>query len=245
LEVQIAMIVLAVGISGLGPLVVIQSRQSAKLSQRLGDGKTEFLNRSTSTWGRKLGIGATPEISSSTATPPLRPQFIDDDNDSLILPFRTVSSGYFPWWYYSTSLGYNGDLHLIWGSNDGDWAQWEVSNLSPKAYDIYVNYYSFGFSSNNAGYRIWDNNTTIATVRVNQRIAPTDKTLNGFQWKRLGTFTISSGTLRVRLLDDTSGYLCADAVWIEPRRNGVNLTNSSKNATAAQMTANVTLTPGS
>ncbi len=55
-------------------------------------------------------------------------------------------------------------------------------------------------------------------VKVNERAAPADFTDQPATWKRLGTFTVTSGTvLRVITWNGASdGQIDADAVQIQP-----------------------------
>ncbi len=91
LEVEVAFVLLAIGLSGLCPLVVVQlklSRQLARANPQSGEpainGATPYLSPdatyylipAATTWERKLGVAATlatapgtPPSTSSTATP--------------------------------------------------------------------------------------------------------------------------------------------------------------------------------
>ncbi|HLA83989.1 MAG TPA: type II secretion system protein [Thermoguttaceae bacterium] len=58
LELQVALILLGIAMTGLVPLVVMQSRQLKRLEARLDHGTTYYLVPSTSVWARKLGAPA-------------------------------------------------------------------------------------------------------------------------------------------------------------------------------------------
>src|SRR5262249_19596327 len=63
----------------------------------------------------------------------------------------------------------------------------------------------------NATYSVYDGNTLRGTVSVNQQQAPSGTTVNGSVFQSLGSFQISSGTLKVVLSDNANGYVIADA----------------------------------
>ena len=83
LELQVALVLLGIVLAGLGPLVVMQSRQLQRIEQRLNDTTTYYLVPSTATgaprsstylWSRKLGAAASiaTEDSSTVPTPPIQ-----------------------------------------------------------------------------------------------------------------------------------------------------------------------------
>ena len=70
--------------------------------------------------------------------------------------------------------------------------------------------------ASNAPYTILDGSTPLATVRVNQELAPNHFTANGVTWFNLGgTYNITGDTLVVRLTNDADEYVIADAVRVE------------------------------
>jgi hypothetical protein len=67
----------------------------------------------------------------------------------------------------------------------------------------------------NATYKIYDGSTLIATVLVNQQVAPAGgATVNGTPFQSLGTFSIRSGILKVVLSDNANGAVVADALRV-------------------------------
>jgi len=64
-------------------------------------------------------------------------------------------------------------------------------------------------------YSIYDGNTLLKTVEVNQVIAEVDYPAHGTVWDELSVVTITSGTLKVELSDNANGYVIADAILIE------------------------------
>jgi hypothetical protein len=70
-------------------------------------------------------------------------------------------------------------------------------------------------AARNADYGVFDGTTSLASVKVNQQVAPAGFTDAGTTWSDLGTFTVGGNTLVVRLSDAPKGYVVADAVRIE------------------------------
>ncbi|WP_442506622.1 choice-of-anchor D domain-containing protein [Novipirellula sp. SH528] len=87
-------------------------------------------------------------------------------------------------------------------------------NVAPGEYDIATRWNIHANRATDAPYRIYDGATLLATVRVNQELPADDFTADSLNWENLGTFVVSSGTLRVELADDANEYVIADAVRI-------------------------------
>ena len=88
------------------------------------------------------------------------------------------------------------------GASKNNYAQWELPNLSQDTYKVYV---TFGetWGSRKATYEVFDGDTSLAIVDVNQVMNGWLKTwdpVNKAQgWEPLGNFPVKSGTIRVRL----------------------------------------------
>jgi hypothetical protein len=87
LEVQVAFILLGIGLAGVGPLVVLQVRLSGKMVQQgfnpqtgyFRPGTTYYLVPSSDAWERKLGVAATVQATApgaSGATSPDLPAYV-------------------------------------------------------------------------------------------------------------------------------------------------------------------------
>ena len=59
LELEVALALLGIGLSGLLPLVVMQSKQLKRIESRFDDQTSYYLAHSTNAWARKLGVPAT------------------------------------------------------------------------------------------------------------------------------------------------------------------------------------------
>jgi prepilin-type N-terminal cleavage/methylation domain-containing protein len=70
LELQVALIIFGIALTGLCPLVVMQSRQLQCLQNRLKPETTYYLVPSSHPWARKLGAGASLATQLSVSPPP-------------------------------------------------------------------------------------------------------------------------------------------------------------------------------
>ncbi|WP_406700163.1 Ig-like domain repeat protein [Singulisphaera sp. Ch08] len=137
---------------------------------------------------------------------PFAPVIADDGQIgySQVGPWKGFASGYGNTGRYAPA----GDGSAI--------ASWNFVPLAPASYEIQVTWLQGGNRATNAPYRIYDGNTLIKTVRINQRNAPAGEvTAGGVLFQSLGTVTISGGPLRVELGNDADGYVIADAVRID------------------------------
>jgi uncharacterized repeat protein (TIGR01451 family) len=118
------------------------------------------------------------------------------------------------WQDRTTPLGYGGNLAYAPAGTGQDTATWQVSNLPAGTYDVEVTWYAFSNRATNAPYSVYDGNTllTASPILVNQQVAPSGITVNGFIFQSLGQFTISSGTLTVVLSNEANGFVFADAL---------------------------------
>ncbi len=220
LEVQVAAILLAVGISGIGPLVVIQSRQAVRVAERLSADQPIYLAPVDGDWHRRLGAMA--EIA-PTAAPPLTPQRKLQvlSNRSAWPTFHTYAGagGYQYWVSYYDPLAYGSQLawHYTNGTY-GSYAEWQFTAVPAGYYEVYTTHSARSYWHSAAPFRLYDDATMIHSKKIDQRDLPNDYSYDGQTWERLGTVRIVSGTLRVRLVDETSatGYLAANAILIRP-----------------------------
>ncbi|HEY2895044.1 MAG TPA: choice-of-anchor D domain-containing protein, partial [Pirellulales bacterium] len=78
----------------------------------------------------------------------------------------------------------------------------------------FTKWIAFGNRATDAPYTVFDGATPLGTVNVNQTIPPSGDQSNAIVWQSLGSFSVSSGTLAVRLSDNANGFVIADAVRI-------------------------------
>jgi uncharacterized protein (DUF1800 family) len=89
--------------------------------------------------------------------------------------------------------------------------------VAPGRYRVMAAYNGYSFAASNAPFSVFDGSTNLTpnSVRVNQRVRPTDLHDAGVGWKDLGFFTVTSTSLAVQLTDDANGWVTADAVRVE------------------------------
>jgi len=120
-----------------------------------------------------------------------------------------------------------------YGGHDGDvaWAAprtcsfstWSFTGLTPGLYRVSATWLANTNRATNAQFEVYDGaaNTPnlLATILVNQQMAPNDFTDAGSSWEDLGAgiFSITGSILTVTLADKAAnGYVIADAIRIQP-----------------------------
>lgn len=100
--------------------------------------------------------------------------------------------------------------------NGGAAATWSFDSISNGTYEVFAHWIPFVNRANNAPYTIIDGSASsgsnLNTVQVNQQAAPAGEEAGGRVWQSLGTYSINSGTLSVRLTDNANGLVIADAI---------------------------------
>ncbi|WP_406699029.1 tandem-95 repeat protein [Singulisphaera sp. Ch08] len=118
-----------------------------------------------------------------------------------------------PWVSYSG--GYGGTARYVAPGGGSDTASWQYTGLVPGSYEVQVTWIAGTNRASNAPYRIYDGNTLITTVRIDQRNNPAGGTTEGgVVFQSLGTVVITGNTLRVELGNDADGFVIADAMRI-------------------------------
>ena len=97
-------------------------------------------------------------------------------------------------------------------------AEWRFDELGTGAYTVSATWrpYSSGRASN-APYEIWIDDRLAFAVTADQRVTPADGLAQGYHWQQLGDAFWISGrqSLRVRLTNESDGFVVADAVRLE------------------------------
>jgi len=157
-------------------------------------------------------LGDWQGVGSIIFAPPPASEFIIDNGD----PLYSRSSG---WTGLTNTLAYNLDYDYHAAGNGSSSATWSFFNVPIGAYQVFAKWIPFSNRATNAPFTIYDGNTQIGSVQVNQQQFPTGDQSNGITWQSLGWFTTNSGILNVRLNDNANGYVVADAIRIV--RNGI------------------------
>ena len=124
-----------------------------------------------------------------------------DNNDSQ---FSTVGV----WESSSHSSGYYDSNYQYAPSGDGSMqASWDFDVPSAGKYEFFAQWTSHSNRALNAPYFIYNNGELITRVEV-------DQTVEGGELNSLGVYELEEGSLKIRLTNDASGYVIADAVKI-------------------------------
>jgi prepilin-type N-terminal cleavage/methylation domain-containing protein len=78
LELQVALVVFGIALTGLGPLVVMHSRQLKRLESRFSPQATYYVTPSADLWSRKLGAAASVTASVLTTQSSGQPAAVND-----------------------------------------------------------------------------------------------------------------------------------------------------------------------
>jgi uncharacterized membrane protein YkoI len=125
-----------------------------------------------------------------------------------------------PWYPGGPGSGYGGDSNSISAGIGTNTATWTFA-VAPGLYRIATNWVPSSGVADNAPYTILNNGANLGFLRVDQQVAPNDFSADGANWKDLGTFVVSGGTLQVQLSDDADGNVIADAVQIDRLSNTI------------------------
>lgn len=237
LELQVAFLLLGIALAGLGPLVVMQSKQLRALEERFNDQDTYYLVPSPDAWARKLGAAATIQTEDpGTSVVPVT--FIDNDDPG----YSERDAGPVYWTSHSESDAFAGELRRHDGSGVGDAAIWEFSGIAAGWYQVLVTYDADDNYATDAPYTVFDGATAEATVRIDQTEDPSGGLFQGYRWESLGLFSVGGDVLRVELSDDADNTIAADAVRIVAVRNQVEILSSQKSLESDTATAHVSVT---
>jgi hypothetical protein len=223
LELQVAFVLLGIALAGLGPLVVMQSRQLRMLEARFDHQQTYYLVPSTNVWAGKLGAPAAIETADPGAVP--TPVTLIDNGDP---GYYELDYGAIDWATEARWAAYDGAQRRQDGSGIGDAAIWEFANLQPGWYEVLISYAAAAGQATNAPFSVYDGAVCDGTVLVNQTLAPSGAVFQGVPWESLGLYSISGDTLRVGVVDSANGDIVADAVRIVPVRNDVQVQSFGK-----------------
>ena len=110
--------------------------------------------------------------------------------------------------------GFGGGARCVEAGSGDCLATWQVGQLAAGTYDVQVTWVAGADRASDAAYRIYDGDTLLATVRVDQRQGPAGAEVGGVAFQSLGQFAVSSGRLWVVLSDEADGLVVADALRV-------------------------------
>ncbi|MCR9296202.1 MAG: S8 family serine peptidase [bacterium] len=117
-------------------------------------------------------------------------------------------------WTHWLGEGLDGDMHYSASGIGNDTATWTFA-LTPGEYSVAASWTTLSNRASNAPFSIYDGDSFLSSVTVNQKVAPDDFVEQGVGWEQLGQFSITSDTLNVVLSDAANGYVIADAIRIQ------------------------------
>ncbi len=124
-----------------------------------------------------------------------------------------------PGWSNYVGAGAQGDFAYKSSGGGSEAATWTLPNLAPGRYRVSVTWEAYWNRPAAAAYTVYDGDTALSTVVVNQQTTPTGFVENGVAWQDLGApFTVTGNALVVDLSDLVSpsgSYVIADAVRVE------------------------------
>jgi hypothetical protein len=236
LELLVSFTVLCIALTGLVPLVIMQSHQMARLESHFNSATTYYLVPSSDTWAQKLGAAAVLQ-STDPGAKPTAPSLVIVNGAA---GYSETGTG-----WQDNSAGLQGYSRIHAAANGTDSAEWTFTGLQSGWYQVLATWPAASNQANNATYQIYDGTPTPilrGSVAVDQTAPPSGVTSQGQPWTSLGTFPIRSNSLNVILNDVSSGQVCADTIWIVPVRNTVQVNSFTRSLTDPTVTASVTLT---
>jgi archaellum component FlaF (FlaF/FlaG flagellin family) len=115
-------------------------------------------------------------------------------------------------WQRVSGKGYLKDIHTAPRGAGGKYATWTFNSLPQGEYRVWATWTASSTNATNSPFTLQDGSST---VRVSQKGAPSGLTANGARWRLLGTASIQSGQLVVKLTNAANGQVVADAIRIE------------------------------
>ena len=129
-----------------------------------------------------------------------------DDGD----PQFMTGGDWSPW----QNEGFQNDITFSPSGAGLDVASWDF-DVTPGQYAVSATWSVLDNRANDAPYTILDGTEVLATVRVDQEMAPDDLNDAGVGWENLGTYSIVGDRLTVQLSNDANDFVIADGVRIE------------------------------
>ena len=233
LEIQIAMVVFGVAVSGLCPLVVMQARLVPGRSRprrsrpsnpqvirgvRMLDGSpfsgqgfaaappTTVLQPQPDGWVRRLGVAASFAVTApeQSFTPLPVQTALDDDAGSGF-----SASG---WSSVNDASANNGNYRKLPAASPNGPAVWSFTGLVPGRYHVMASWVANSLNARDATYSFNDAGGDPFAMPVDQRSVPSGSPP---YWTDLGIYYVGA-TFQVSLAASTSGIVIADGVQLVP-----------------------------
>ena len=235
LELQVALVVFAVALSGLYPLVVMQSKQAKKIDSWLSPKSTGYLVPSSDDWARKLGAVASMRTTDPGARPAAPVLLIDNGGSG----YTESGTG---WGADTQKDAYQGTLRWHASGIGDNAATWQFTSIPVGWYDVQVTWLESGNRASNAPYQVYDASKLRGTYLVDQTQPPSGPLFGDRPWQSLATLSLCSGTAKVILSDAADGRVIADGMRLVPVYNVVQIVALEKSLTSQNVTAHVAVT---
>ncbi len=153
-----------------------------------------------------------------------KPRIIDNGDATFLESPHTAVSNISPFlhWNPSATDGFGDDYLWHYEQETGPNSTiWTFEGVQPGRYRVAVTWPSapahplIQTIATDAPFTVFDDDFKLATVDINQTIAPDDFRDAGVVWEQLGFFDVTSHSLVVELNADANGQVMADAVRIE------------------------------
>jgi hypothetical protein len=122
--------------------------------------------------------------------------------------FRVIGPG-----WSLNSGGFDGSNRSHAAGTGAEYARWTFGT-APGRYEVFATWVPGASNATNATYQVYDGNTLIGSVSVNQALAPNGVLTGGVAFQSLGIFTSTTNTIQVRLSDAANGTVVADGVYL-------------------------------
>jgi len=255
LELQVALVVLGIALSGLLPLLVMQSRVQRGLDARMAPNQTQYLGPTHDAWARKLGAKAALSLSPTLAAP-AAPTLDADDSSALYSEAGTA------WTAAADAGAYGGSCRKRAGGSASDVASFSFTGLRPGWYEVFATWPAGAAHAGFAPFIAWDGAAKRGTYLVSQVAAPVGNLNGGRPWAKLGNAAVAGTSLRVDLAAQVDPSLVgstwpglgavasltadvqvvADGVRLVPLRNAVSVTSLTKELAGEAVAARVAVT---
>ena len=221
LELQVALVLLMIALSGLAPLTIVQSRQLSRVDERFAPDTTYYLTPADTNWGQKLGAPAGTSLYQPGPKPPAPPTAqltltVDDRDEG----YKEKNKSWWDWWHYTNAPeAYGDDFTLNYPDNKNDQAIWTFENVPPGDYQLLATWRAWWFANKKADYNIYLNDVYFgARKNINQTKWPNNEYEDGVAWKKLRKVTVTSpgSKVEVRMSDKGAwGYNVMDAMRLK------------------------------
>ena len=128
--------------------------------------------------------------------------------DNTTFGYRDVGAG----WSTVAGIGVGNSVRVNSSASASQTATWTITRPAG-SYELFATWVAQAANTKNAVYTIYDGGTKIGTVNADQSVTPGTLSVNGTPFFSLGTYTTTTGVLRVILSNSSTGQAMADEVY--------------------------------